>query len=159
VGEVRAAVLDVQVDLAVVEQQMRARRQRCKDLRMRQRRARLAACRRIEIEAKRFAGHEIDEAVGKRAHAQLRPLQVEQDADRPPGIALDPADDLEALAMLLVRAVAEVQAEHVGAGVEQRAYGGGVRARGPERGDDLGVALTAHVCPSGRAQRRPLLLR
>jgi hypothetical protein len=45
--------------------------------------------------------------------------------------------------VLLVRAVAEVQAEHVDTGVEQRPDHVLVRARRTERGDDLCVTLTS----------------
>ena len=47
--------------------------------------------------------------------------------------------------MVLVRAVAEVQAEHVRPGLEQAADDLRAGARRAEGGDDLGVAVTAHV--------------
>ena len=47
---------------------------------------------------------------------------------------------VEPLLVVVVRAVAEVEPEHVGAGANQRFDGGAVGARGAEGGDDLGVA-------------------
>ena len=77
---------------------------------------------------------------GEGTDAQLRSLQVEQHADRAADIRLDRADQLQPLLVVGVRAVAEVQAEDISAGAHQRLDGGAVRARGAERGDDLGVA-------------------
>jgi hypothetical protein len=76
-------------------------------------------------------------------------LQVEQHADRPPRLALDAADAIEPLSVLLLCAVAEVQAEDIGADIEHRADDGRLGARGPQRGDNLGMAQAAH----GRSQR------
>ena len=83
--------------------------------------------------------------VGERADAKLRPLQVGQHADRATDLALDVADLLQPFAVLLVRAVAEIQAKHVDAGEEQRADHVLGRAGRAQRGDDLCVAMSAHV--------------
>ena len=72
------------------------------------------------------------------ADAQLRALQVEQDADRPADLLLDRADHLGRARVVLVRAVAEIEAEDVDAGLEQRLDPLVRRGGGPERGDDLG---------------------
>jgi hypothetical protein len=111
---------------------------------MRQAHAPLVARRGIEVEAERGARLQADRTGGEGADAQLGPLQVEQHADRPAGLALDTADEFQPFLVLGVGAVAEVQAEDVRAGVEQGADGGEVGARGAERGDDLGVAKAAH---------------
>ena len=88
--------------------------------------------------------HEGDGVVREAADAQLRALQIDQDADRPPVLELDRADRRHQLAHALVRGVAHVDAEDVGAGREQplddRAVGGGRT----ERGDDLGPAQASH---------------
>ena len=55
------------------------------------------------------------------------------------------ADDVVALPVVLVRAVAEVQPEHISPGLEQAADDLRAGARRAEGGDDLGVAMTAHV--------------
>ena len=67
------------------------------------------------------AGGELRLAAGEIAEPQLRPLQIGEDADRPSGLGFDRADLLEPRAVLVVRAVAEIEAEHIDPGVEQRA--------------------------------------
>jgi len=49
-----------------------------------------------------------------------------------------------ARAMVGVAAIAEVEPEHVDAGHEKAVDDVGVRTRGAKRGDDLGVAGSAH---------------
>ena len=64
--------------------------------------------------------------------------------------------------VVLVRAVAEVEPEHVGAGAEQRLDGLRVGAGGPEGGDDLGVAVAAHAqlsCASCAPRRSTRMAR
>jgi hypothetical protein len=78
----------------------------------------------------------------------LRSLQIGQNADRPAGLLLEGADGVDARLMVGALAMAEIEAEDIDAGVEQRGDGFRCRARGAERGDDFGAALTAHVsCP------------
>ena len=80
----------------------------------------------------------------ERADSEFRPLQVREDADGSAGLILDRADEGVAGAMLGVARVAEVEAEHVHAGLEQRADGRLVGARWPEGRDDLGAAVASH---------------
>src|SRR5262249_10924991 len=96
------------------------------------------------VEPERRACLELYQPFREGAHAQLGSLQIEQHRNRPARFALDRANDVEALLVLVLAAVAEVEAEHIRAGIEQRADRGGIRARRAERGDDLGVAITAH---------------
>ena len=77
------------------------------------------------------------------AEPQLWALQIGEDADRPPGIAFDLADLGESGAVLLVGAVAEIEAEDIDPGVEQRAQALAAGARRPDRRDDLGAAQPA----------------
>src|SRR4030095_16493504 len=91
-----------------------------KNFRMGQLRALGVALRLVEIETIGAAGLQLDQAAGKGADSQLRSLQIHQDADRTPALLLDLADEVVALLVILVRAVAEIEAEHVGAGLEQR---------------------------------------
>jgi hypothetical protein len=142
--EVGPAGLDAQPNLAVVDQQVGVGLQGREDLRMRQAHASLVAWRGIEVQTEGGARLQPDRAGGEGADTQLRPLQVEQHADRPAGLALHLADEVQPLAMLGVGTVAEVQAEHIRTGIEQRADGGEIRAGRAERGDDLGVAEAAH---------------
>ena len=66
-------------------------------------------------------------------HAQLRPLQVGEDADRPPDLGLDLANQRVPPGDVVVGAVAHVEAEDVGPGDEQ-ARGSSRRCRRPGRG-------------------------
>ena len=60
-------------------------------------------------------------AVGEGAEPQLRPLQVDQNADRAIVFGFDRADRSDQLAHPLVIGVAHIDAKHVGAGLEQLA--------------------------------------
>ena len=55
--------------------------------------------------------------------AQLWALQIDQDADRPAGLRLDLADGVEPRAVIVMGAMAEIEPEDIGAGIEQRADG------------------------------------
>jgi hypothetical protein len=59
--------------------------------------------------------------------------------------ALDLAHDVIARAMILLRAMAEVEAEYIGARLEQREDGFPAAAGRSQRGYDLGFALPSHV--------------
>ena len=144
-GKIRAAGLDAQAHLAVVDQEIGAHFQRREDLAVRQRRAAgVARGRQVEVEAEAVAFLERHRAVGEGAEAELGPLQVHQDADRAAEFALDLADDLVVALVIGVRAVAEVEAEDVGSGFEQRLDGFlGVAGRA-ERGHDLGITFSVH---------------
>ena len=121
VAECRSGLLDLEAHLAVVDQQLNARRQRGEHFRMRQRHPLARARRRVEVEAERFALGEPYRAVREPPDPQLWTLQVGEDRDRPAGFLLDRAHDVVARLMLLVAAMAEVEAEHVGPGLEQGA--------------------------------------
>ena len=82
------------------------------------------------------------------APARRRPraagaLQVGHHADGAAGLGLDLAQDGHADRVILGAAVAEVQPEHVHAGMEQAAEGIAVAAGRTQRGDDLGAAVAA----------------
>jgi hypothetical protein len=98
----------------------------------------------VEIQAKRLVLAELDWAAREGADAQLRTLQVEQHADGAPALALHLANDFHAALVILVLAVAEIQAEDVGAGIEEGLYGLEVIAGRPEGGDDLGMLAWPH---------------
>ena len=82
-GALRAGRLDLEPDLAVVDQQLHARCQRREDLGVRQRHPLGAARRRVEVEPHPIADGERQRPSGQPADAQLGALQVRQDADRP----------------------------------------------------------------------------
>ena len=90
---------------------------------MRQARAPLVARCSVQVQPERLAWHQHNRAVGKRAHAQFGALQVSQDADRAAGLLLQRAQCLEALTVVSMAAMAEVEPEHVNTGHEQPAHG------------------------------------
>jgi hypothetical protein len=158
VGEVGAAVLDGEPDLAVVQQQVTAWRERGEDLGVRQPRPTQVAGPVVEVEAEGRPGLQPDRAGGEGSDPELRALQVEQHADRPAHRPLHVADRLEPGSVVVVAAVAEVQPEHVGPGLEQAADRLRRRTRRPERGDDLGVAVASHGGPPARGPPLRLVL-
>ena len=83
-------------------------------------------------------------AVLERAEPQLRALQIDQDADRPVILGLDLADARHQLAHPVVIGVAHIDAEDVGAGLEQPADDGAISGGRTERGDDFGAPLPSH---------------
>ena len=118
---VAALACNAQPELAVVQQQRAADRGRLDDLRMRQVDAQALARRRIEVELEWLAGLQMHPPAAKPPDAQLGSLHIGQDADRAVEPVLQLADHREAGGVVLVRAVAEIEPEHVGAGLEQRA--------------------------------------
>ena len=99
----------------------------------------------IEVEPEAASFPQVDPSLAEAADAQLGPLEIEQGRDRAAGSAFQTADGCQALAVLFDRAVAEVEPEHVGAGDEEVPDRLLCGARGPEGGDDLGVAVAAHA--------------
>ncbi len=75
---------------------------------MRQRRTAPVAGLLAEVDAKGFAGPELDPGVGEGAESQLWPLQIGKDAYRAPRRALNRADRGETGSVILVRPVAEI---------------------------------------------------
>jgi len=99
---------------------------------------------RVEVEADALTFLEGDRTLGQAADPQLRSLQVGENGDGAPGVLLDRSDDVVALLMVLMTPMAEVEAEHVGPGFEQRPdhlRTGACRSQG---GDDFGIASAAH---------------
>jgi hypothetical protein len=153
VGIARTRVGHGHAQLAVVQQQGRARPHGGQDLGVRQVHARLVARRRVAVEAEGLAGLQHHRAVGELADAQLGTLQVGQDAQRT-------ADDLLGLAdrridgrVGLVRAVAEVQAAD-----QHRHVAGGLARQVDRRAVDGQHALPRPGTPGGRSpgpRRRP----
>ena len=94
----------------------------------------------VEVEAEMRAGGDLRPAARKIAEAELGSLQIGEDADRPAGLALDLANLGKARAMLVVGAMAEIEAEDVDAGLEQGADALEAGARRPHGRDDLGAA-------------------
>ena len=84
------------------------------------------------------ARHEVDAAVREPAGADLRSREVGEHADRPADSAAIVADAGEPFEVLVDGAVAEVEADDVDAGPQQRLQRGRRVGRRAERGDDLG---------------------
>ncbi len=78
------------------------------------------------------------------ADAQLRTLQVDEDADRTGEFRFDLADDRVRLPQSVGARMAHVDAENVGAGFEQPADHFFVVGGRTEGGDDLDSAITPH---------------
>src|ERR1700726_2628000 len=97
-----------------------------------------------EVQPERLARLEPHRTAREAPDAQLGPLQVGQDTDRAAEFAPNPARRLATLAVLVGRAVAEIEPEHIDAGLEQRADRLLGRGRWSERGDDLGIAISRH---------------
>ena len=127
--------------LAVVDQDPVAGRERAQDFRMGQIDARRAARGGVAVE-----GEVRRPCAGRRAppanapSLQLRALQVDEDADRAAHLLLERADRRHPLAHGVMRGVAHVDAEHVGAGGEQGGDGLAIVRGGAEGGDDLDAA-------------------
>src|SRR6266446_6082839 len=131
------------------------RLQRGKDFRMRKLNAGVVAGSLVGIEDKTFAVVELDRAFGEHPQAQLRPLKIDQNADRPAVATLDVANGLDQFAHLVVRGVAHVDAEDVGAGLEHAPDHRAIGGCGAKRCKNLDAAQAPHgllpgATPGGR---------
>jgi hypothetical protein len=71
-------------------------------------------------------------------------LQIGENGDRPTRLSLNCAHDIVARLMLVMGAVAEIEAEHVCCRLKQSTYHLRARACRPERGYDLCVTAAVH---------------
>ena len=83
------------------------------------------------------AGLQLGDVVAQLADPQLRPRQVAEHRDLAPDPLGGGADRLDRLRVALAVGVGEVEAEDVGAGLDQLLEDAGVPARRADRGDDL----------------------
>ena len=150
VGPFVRAFPDPQADAPVVDQQQHPCAQGLKDFRVRHLHPRLVARLRVQIEAHPVARLDGDLDIGEPAQPQLRPLQVGQNAQRAFQRDLGAAHGLEGGGVVLVRAMAEVQAEDVHPGLGQRLDGRGRTARGSKGRDDARAAGSVHGVSSKR---------
>ena len=147
---------DAELELAVVEQHGVARLDGLEDLGMRQVHAAQAAHRFAPDEAHHVAFVEPDRARLELADAELRSLEIDQNADGAGELGLELADDGVDVAQAVMRGVAHVHAEHVGPRLEQAAHRLFVVGGRTERGDDLDPAISPHwdfASPSGSVRR------
>jgi putative ABC transport system substrate-binding protein len=138
-GALMAFGINLKPQLAVVEQQIGARRQGRENLRMRQRHALPVSRHSLQIEPEPVSGAQFNRAIRKRADAQLRPLQIHHDSDRTAHISLDVPDRLKTLPVILVISMAEIQPEHIDACVEQGSDHRRRRTGRSKRSDDFRV--------------------
>src|SRR5947209_20318364 len=114
--------------------------QRLEHFGMRQGRAARVAGLCVEVETEMAPRRQLRFAASKIAEPQFRPLQIGEDADRPSDLGFDRADLLKSRAVLVMCAVAEIEAEHIDTCVEQSAQTVASRARGAGRHDSTGPA-------------------
>ena len=126
--------------LAVVDKDAVTGRQRGQDFRMGEVDARLPSRRRVRVEREGVAVAQLNAAAVEFADAQLRSLQVNENADRPPDFLLERADHRDAFAHRVMRGVAHVDPEDVGAGGEKRGKRLAVLRGRAEGRDDLHAA-------------------
>ena len=74
---------------------------------------------RLQIEPEAVSRAQFDGAAGKSPDAQFGTLQIHHDSDRTADISFNIPDRLKARPVILVVAMAEIQTEHIDAGVEQ----------------------------------------
>src|SRR5208283_3534049 len=101
-------------------EQLDTRLQRLKNLWVRHADAILVSWLVIQVEVERRAGRQLDQPVGELADPELRTPQIGKDRDRPPYFLLDLTNDIVARLMILMRAMAEVEANCIRPCFEQR---------------------------------------
>src|ERR1700732_3633660 len=130
--------------------------QRGQNFRMRKLNAGVVAGSLVGIQNKAFAVVELDRAFGERAQPKLGALKVDPNANRAALARLDVANGLDQFAHLVVRGVAHIDAEDVGAGLEQAADHCAVGRCRAKRCKDLDAAQTSHgLLPGAAAGGRP----
>ena len=136
--------LHPQDQLAIVEQQPRLGHQSRIDFGMRQIDAARVAGRFIAVKDEGRALFQDREPLFEGADAQLWPLEIAQDGGRPVEFLFQRADRGDAGRMILMRAMAHIDAESVGPGDEQRPDHFGRIARGAKGREN------AHLSRAGR---------
>ena len=109
---------------------------------MRQIDTRGSAERRVAIESEDVPLAQVHGAAGEGAKSQFGSLQIDEDADRAAGFFFKRTNHRHPLAHDVMRGVAHVDAEDVGAGGEQVRDRLAVARGGAEGGDDLDAAAT-----------------
>ena len=110
---------NLELDLAVIEQQAVARLESLKNFGMRQVDPVDAAAGLVGVQRERCAVFQHDRAVGEGSHAQFRSLEVGQNADRPSNFPLDRTDAFDKHLQTIMIGMAHVDAEHVRTGAIQ----------------------------------------
>ena len=144
-----AQEFDLQPHFAIVEKKLNAGRERLKDFRMGQADPLLVAGTTVNVKPEQRTLLQGDASSGESTKPEFRPLQIQHHTDGSSNVALDGADDIEALLVVCVRAVAEVQAKNICSSLVQTPNDFWGRTCGPERGDDLCITLSTHSCIRG----------
>src|SRR6056297_2135349 len=135
-----------QSDLAVVDQKVGSRFQRCEDLGVGQADAACVTLGLVKIEPERRALDQFFLTVRECPDAQFRPLKVGQNGDRAVQILFDLANDAVTLGDLAMFAMAHVEAKDIRSGLVQGADRVVIRRGGAKRGHDLDIAVASHLC-------------
>ena len=115
-----------------------------KNLRMGQTNTLCVAGLAVAVQPEDIAGMQVHLAVFEGADAQLRSLQVHENADGIAALCLHGADDLVIAPVIFVTAMREVEPKNVCARIVKRGNGLG-RSRGRTQGrNDLDLACVAH---------------
>src|SRR6266852_3830280 len=73
-----------------------------------------------QMKADRAVGRQLSRTGFQGPYADFRPLQVLQDSNRAADVTFDGANGVKTPLVVVMSAVAEVQPEHIGSGIEQR---------------------------------------
>src|ERR1700682_5898896 len=93
----------------------------------------------FEIEPELVSGVKLDRAVEKSTYAKFWALQIDHDSDGTADIAFDIPDHVEATLVIVVGPVAEIQSEHIDAGIEKGSDHRRRRTGGSKRRNDFRV--------------------
>ncbi len=133
-----------QMQLAIVDEQAMAGLHRFEDLRMRKIDAAAVAGHVAVVERECLADLELDLAFGELSDAQLRPLQIGEDADRTAAARLDHTDPLDQRAHDLMACMAHVDTEQIGPRLVQLLNHLLVGRCRPERREDFDFPVPSH---------------
>ena len=145
IGKIEAAGINLEADLAVIDQQRRAGHQGRENLSVRQVDTFGVALGHRQIKAELLPLNQFLGSIGKGANAELGPLQIGQNADRATGIGFDLANVGMTAGNFTMVAMAHVQAEHIGPGVEQRQNHLIRVRRRAKRGHDFHIPQASHT--------------
>ena len=94
----------------------------------------------VHVQAEYIAGHQVHRAVADHTGADFDAARVDHDRDMPAYPVADTAQQINACLVFFQRAVREVQASHVHAGLHHRLENIRRIAGGSDRCDDFGAA-------------------
>ena len=134
---------DPEAQLAVIKQQIGADAGSGENFGMWQLHPQRVAGDRAEIEAEALPGLQLHAPAGKPADPQLGALHIGENADMAVEFLFEVTDHGDASGVIVMRAMAEIQPEHVCSRLKQPRQHLRRRTGWPQRGDDLGAAAAA----------------